>query len=428
MRNWDRSQELFEEARRCIPGGVNSPARAFRSVPVSPIFMERGRGAYIYDADGNGYIDYVLSWGPLILGHAHSDVVATIQSRARLGTGFGTPTELETELARVIIDAVPSVEQLRLVSSGTEATMSALRLARAYTQREVIVKFDGCYHGHVDALLIKAGSGALTHGEPTSPGVPKAAAEATRTCPYNDLESLEALFEAEGEQIAAVILEPVAGNMGCVPPREGFLEGVRAITERFGSLLIFDEVMTGFRVAWGGAQTLYGVTPDLTCLGKVIGGGLPVGAFGGRSEIMELLSPQGAVYQAGTLSGNPLAVAAGHETLALLSEPGVYDRLSKHTEELSWGLLRAAENAGVPVYATRVGSMFTIFFSRDPVYDLTGASASNTERFGRFFVEMLRRGVYLAPSQFESAFLSTAHSEGEIEQTIAAAEESFREL
>ncbi len=428
MRNWERSQELFEEAKQYIPGGVNSPARAFGSVAMDPIFMERGRGAYVYDADGNGYIDYVLSWGPLILGHAHPDVVAALQSRARLGTGFGTPTELETELARVIADAVPSIEQVRLVNSGTEAAMSALRLARAYTGREIIVKFDGCYHGHVDSLLIKAGSGALTHGEPTSPGVSSAAAAQTRTCPYNDLEALKDLFAGEGEQVAAVIIEPVAGNMGCVPPREGYLQGVRELTERYGSVLIFDEVMTGFRVAWGGAQTLFGVTPDMTCLGKVIGGGLPVGAFGGKREIMQLLSPVGAVYQAGTLSGNPLAVTAGHETLASLSEPGVYEALSARTEQLSWGLLRAAESAGVPVYATRVGSMFTTFFSEHPVYDLAGASACNTDRFARFFMGLLHRGVYIAPSQFESGFVSTAHGEGEIEQTIAAAEEVFREL
>ncbi len=428
MRNWDRSRELFEDASRYIPGGVNSPARAFGSVPMHPVFMERGRGAYMYDVDGNGYIDYVLSWGPLVLGHAHRDVVAAIQSRARLGTGFGTPTELETELARTIIDAIPSVEQVRLVNSGTEATMSALRLARAYTGRERIVKFDGCYHGHVDPLLIKAGSGALTHGEPTSPGVPDAVAATTRSCPYNDIEAIEALFAAEGEQIAAVIVEPVAGNMGCIPPQPGFLEALRSVTERHGALLIFDEVMSGFRVAWGGAQILYGVTPDLTCLGKVIGGGLPVGAFGGKREIMQLLSPAGAVYQAGTLSGNPLAVVAGHETLAALSEPGVYEQLSERSERLSWGILRAAENAGVPIYATQVGSMFTTFFSEQPVTDLTSAQACDTERFGRFFVELLRRGVYIAPSQFESGFLSTAHGEGEIEQTVAAAEEAFRAL
>jgi glutamate-1-semialdehyde 2,1-aminomutase len=412
-----------------MPGGVNSPVRAFKAVGLTPPFIQRGEGAYIYDIDGNRYIDYVASWGPLILGHRHPEVMAALENTLHdMGTSFGAPTELENELAREITAAVPSIEMVRLVNSGTEATMSAIRLARGYTGREKVVKFAGCYHGHADYFLIQAGSGALTFGVPDSPGVPAATAANTIVAPYNNLDAVEAVFKQAGEEIAAVIVEPVAGNMGCVPPQPGFLEGLRAITKHYGSLLIFDEVMTGFRVAYGGAQSRFGVRPDLTCLGKIIGGGLPVGAYGGRREIMAMVAPVGPVYQAGTLSGNPLAVSAGLTTLKVLKEPGVYERLESLSARLEKGLKEAAGEAGVPVTFNRVGAMFTAFFTPGPVIDYTTATASDTKTFAAYFQAMLRRGIYLAPSQFEAAFMSLAHTEADIDRTIEAAREAFREI
>jgi glutamate-1-semialdehyde 2,1-aminomutase len=416
---------MFAEACRYLPRGVNSPVRAFKAVGGDPVFIARGRGALLYDVDGNEYLDYVASWGPLILGHLHPEVVAALQECLERGTSFGAPTELETELARAIVKAVPSVEMVRLVNSGTEATMSALRLARGYTGRNKIVKFEGCYHGHADFLLIRAGSGALTLGVPSSPGVPASTAANTITAPYNDLDTVEKIFAQEGEEIAAVIVEPVAGNMGVVPPREGFLEGLREITRRYGSLLIFDEVMTGFRVAYGGAQELYHLDPDLTCLGKVIGGGLPVGAYGGKSEIMEQVAPAGPVYQAGTLSGNPLAVTAGLMTLKILNRPGTYAELERKSALLEAGLTAAAREAGLPVTFNRVGSMFCTFFTETPVVDYASACTSNLSRFAVFFRSMLEEGIYLAPSQFEAGFMSLVHTEKQIERTVEAARRAF---
>lgn len=415
-----RSQALLEAARRVIPGGVNSPVRAFKGVGGTPRFIARGEGPYMFDADGNRYIDYVLSWGPLAIGHAHPAVVEALQRQATLGTSFGAPTEAETELAELIIAALPSVDLVRFVSSGTEATMSALRLARAATGRNKIVKFAGCYHGHADALLVQAGSGVATLGLPDSPGVTPGATVDTLTAPFNDLGAVEALFVAYPEEIAAVIIEPVAGNMGLVPPVEGYLQGLRALTERHGALLIFDEVMTGFRVAHGGAQALYGIAPDLTCLGKVIGGGLPVAAYGGKREIMEWVAPAGPMYQAGTLSGNPLAMAAGIATLRELAKPGVYEQLGAVATTLAGALRDAAGRAGVPMQAAAVGSMWGGFFADAPVTDYATAKRSDTARYARFFHALLDRGVYLAPSQFETGFVSTAHGEDVVAATVEA--------
>lgn len=420
-----RSVELFSQAQRVIPGGVNSPARAFSAVGGQPLFIEQGEGAYLHDVDGNAYIDYVLSWGPLILGHAHPDVVAGLKGAIDRGTSYGAPTELETELARLIIEAMPAVEMVRFVNSGTEATMSALRLARAYTGREKIVKFVGCYHGHADFLLVHAGSGVATLGLPDSPGVPVGTARDTITAPYNDLGAVQEAFEIYPDGIAAVIVEPVAGNMGVVPPQDGFLAGLRELTRANDALLIFDEVMTGFRVAVGGAQELYGIEPDLTTLGKVIGGGLPVGAYAGKDAIMQTVAPAGPMYQAGTLSGNPLAMTAGIETLKVLQQPGVFDEIEHKAVKLTEGIGQAAADAGVPVFQTRVGTMFSTFFTPEPVIDYDTAKRSDTDRFGRYFHAMLERGVYIAPSQFEAGFISLAHSSEDIDDTARAAREAF---
>ncbi|HJR95687.1 MAG TPA: glutamate-1-semialdehyde 2,1-aminomutase [Gaiellaceae bacterium] len=414
-----RSEELFAEALELLPGGVSSPVRAFRAVGGSPLFVERGEGAYLVDVDGNRYVDYVLSWGPLILGHAHPRVVTALEKALRKGTSFGAPSLLELELAGLIREALPTMELVRFVSSGTEATMSALRLARAFTGREKIVKFVGCYHGHADFLLVQAGSGVATLGLPDSPGVTQGAVADTLTAPFNDLEAVERLLAAN--EVAAVILEPVVGNMGLVLPQPGFLEGLRELTSEHGALLVFDEVMTGFRVHPGGAQALYGVTPDLTTLGKVIGGGLPVGAYGGRREIMELVAPAGPVYQAGTLSGNPLAMTAGIETLRALAEPGVWDALERAGARIEAGL----RSLGDGVQVARAGTMFGMFFSDAPVTSWDTAKAADTARYAAFHAAMLDRGVYLAPSQFEAGFLSTEHGPAEIDATLDAARDAL---
>jgi glutamate-1-semialdehyde 2,1-aminomutase len=423
-----RSRKLFEEAKKHIPGGVNSPVRAFRSVGGEPLFIKKAKGSKIYDADGKTYIDYVLSWGPMILGHAHPRVSAALKKAIADGTSFGAPTELEITLAKLVKKAVPSIEMVRMASSGTEATMSAIRVARGHTGRDKIVKFDGGYHGHGDCLLVKAGSGVATFGLPDSPGVPADLAKYTLTVPYNDLAAVKDLAAREGERIACIIVEPVAGNMGCVPPEPGFLSGLRQVCDQYGIVLIFDEVMTGFRVAYGGAQQLYKIRPDLTCLGKVIGGGLPVGAFGGRREIMEKVAPVGPIYQAGTLSGNPLAMTAGIETLKLLAKPGVYTSLEKSSAELEKGLREAAGEAGVAMTFNRVGSMFTGFFTEKKVRDFSSAKTSDTARFGRYFLSMLKNGVNLAPSQFEAAFMSLAHTKADIAKTVEAARKSLKDL
>jgi glutamate-1-semialdehyde 2,1-aminomutase len=426
--NIPKSISLFQQAQTLFPGGVNSPVRAFRAVGGQPLFIQRGQGAYLYDVDGNRYVDYVLSWGPLIAGHAHPIVVEAIQRAAQDGTSYGAPSPLEIELARSIIEFMPNIEMLRFVNSGTEATMSALRLARAYTGREKIIKFEGCYHGHADLLLVQAGSGVVTLGLPDSPGVPAATAAATLVARYNDLESVERLFRQFPDQIAAVIVEPVAGNMGVVPPVPGFLEGLRTLTEREGALLIFDEVMTGFRVHPGGAQALFNIRPDLTTLGKVIGGGLPVGAYGGRGEIMEKVAPAGPMYQAGTLSGNPLAMSAGIATLALIRRQQVWDEMETRARQLESGIAAAAGRAGVPIRQTRVGTMFTTFFSETEPRDWESVKVADKERFAKFFRAMLQNGVYLAPSQFEAGFLSIVHDEKIIAATIEAAEKAMKTL
>lgn len=423
-----RSKRLFEEAKNHMPGGVNSPVRAFRSVGGEPLFIKKAKGSKIYDVDGRAYIDYVLSWGPMILGHAHPRVTAALKKAVSNGTSYGAPTELEVTLAKMVKKAVPSIEMLRMVSSGTEATMSAIRAARGFTGRDKILKFDGCYHGHADSLLVKAGSGVATFGLPDSPGVPADLAAHTLTVAYNDISAVEDVLSREGERIACIIVEPVAGNMGCVPPVPGFLEGLRGLCDRYGIVLIFDEVMTGFRVAFGGAQQLYNIKPDLTCLGKVIGGGMPVGCYGGRRDIMEKIAPVGPIYQAGTLSGNPIAMTAGIETLKILQKPGVYKMLEKTSSELEKGLNEAAKEAGVPVTINRVGSMFTAFFTDRKVVDFASAKTSDTERFGRFFRSMLNKGVNLAPSQFEAAFVSIAHTRADISKTIEAARKSLKGL
>lgn len=427
MRSYEKSIAAFAEAKKLMPGGVNSPVRAFKSVNMDPIFMERGKGSKIYDIDGNEYIDYVLSWGPLILGHSNDQVVEALKKVAEMGTSFGAPTLMENEVAKLVRDRVPSIEVVRMVSSGTEATMSALRLARGYTGRNKILKFEGCYHGHGDSLLIKAGSGVATLGLPDSPGVPEGVAKNTITVAYNDLDSVKVAFEQYGEDIAGVIVEPVAGNMGLVPPVPGFLEGLREITKQYGSLLIFDEVMTGFRVGYHCAQGYFGITPDITCLGKVIGGGLPVGAYGGRAEIMEQIAPSGPIYQAGTLSGNPLAMTAGYATLSQLT-PETYEEFARKGDMLEAGFTKAAEKHGVPISFNRAGSMIGFFFTNETVTNYEIAKTSNLEFFAAYYREMANQGVFLPPSQFEGLFLSTAHTNEDIEKTIAAAEIAFSKL
>ena len=427
MKTFEHSIDAYKEAVDLMPGGVNSPVRAFRSVGMDPIFMESGKGSKIRDIDGHEYIDYVLSWGPLILGHAPEQVVEALKVAAEKGTSFGAPTLLENKLAQLVIDRVPSVEMVRMVNSGTEATMSALRLARGYTGRNLILKFEGCYHGHGDSLLIKAGSGVATLGLPDSPGVPEGVAKNTITVPYNDMESVRYAFEQYGKDLAAVIVEPVAGNMGVVPQQNDFLKGLRELTEQNGTLLIFDEVMTGFRVGYNCAQGYFGVTPDLTCLGKVIGGGLPVGAYGGKREIMERIAPAGDIYQAGTLSGNPLAMTAGYETLKALT-PETYDEINKKVDKLAAGFQAAAEKYGIGLQINRAGSMFGIFFSDRPVVDFATASGSDLERFSAYYRAMIESGVFLPPSQFEGLFLSTAHTDEDIEKTIEAVHTAFAKL
>lgn len=426
--NTSRSAKLFSEAQQLIPGGVNSPVRAFRSVGGQPRFIKRAKGPRLYDVDGNSYLDYVLSWGPMILGHAPTSVISAIKKAAGNGTSYGAPTELEVMLGKEICHAFPSMQKIRLVSSGTEAVMSAIRVARGFTKRDTILKFEGCYHGHSDYLLAKAGSGLATLGIPDSPGVPNDFAKHTLTATYNDIRALQQLIKEHRERLACVILEPIAGNMGVVPPDPSFLAALRQATADNGIVLIFDEVISGFRVHYGGAQALYGIKPDLTVLGKIIGGGLPVGAYGGRKEIMDLIAPSGPVYQAGTLSGNPLAVTAGLATLKQLNARGIYKKLEEKSAALAKGIGEAARKAGIPVTQTRVGSMLTTFFTSGPVVDWNTAKKSDTKRYGQFFHHMLEQGVYLAPSQFEAAFLSTTHTSADIEKTIKAAHKAFKSL
>jgi len=423
--NHNKSERLFTQAKAIIPGGVNSPVRAFKSAGCNPIFIEKAAGSKIYDVDGNEYIDYVGSWGPMILGHCHPKVVEAIQKTAASGASFGAPTALETELAEQVNHAYPNIEKVRMVSSGTEATMSAIRLARGFTGRDKILKFDGCYHGHADSLLVKAGSGAATFGVPTSPGVPADFAKYTLTAAYNDLDEVTTMVAANKGEIACIILEAIAGNMGCIPPVAGFLEGLRKLCTAEGIILIIDEVMTGFRVAYGGAQERYGVRGDLVCLGKIIGGGLPVGAFGGKSEIMESLSPEGGIYQAGTLSGNPLAMSAGIATLKLIQEEGFYQQLEEKSAYLEKGLQQVTGNSPVATCWQRVGGMFCTYFQEGPVNNFADALKSDTEAFGRFFRSMLDQGINLAPAQFESGFMSIAHSQEDLDKTIAATEKAL---
>lgn len=423
--DFSKSQQLYQEAVELIPGGVNSPVRAFKAVGDFPVFIEKGEGSKLYDVDGNEYVDYICSWGPLLLGHQPASVTAAVQEALLKGSTYGAPTALEVEIAKLIVDAVPSVEMVRMVNSGTEATMSAIRLARGYTKRNKLVKFEGCYHGHADHLLIKAGSGALTFGVPSSPGVPESIASETLTATYNDLESVKNLFAQYPDQIAAVIVEPVAGNMGLVPPAEGFLAGLREITKEHGALLIFDEVISGFRASYGGAQKVYDIMPDLTCLGKIIGGGLPVGAYGGRKEIMEQVAPVGPVYQAGTLSGNPVAMAAGIATLKELAQPGVYEAVEAKAKALAAGLQAAADEAGVKVAINQSASLLTVFFTAEKVDSYAAAMKSDTSKFKVFFQSMLNQGIYLPPSQFECWFVSLAHNDADLAKTIAAAKQAF---
>jgi len=424
----EKSKRLFSAALQVIPGGVNSPARACKAVGIDPLFIHRGEGSTVFDADGNRYTDYVCSWGPLILGHRHPAVVEAIEATLKRGTTFGAPTDLEVTLAEMVVDAVPSVEMVRMVNSGTEATMSAIRLARAVTGRDMVIKFDGCYHGHVDTLLVAAGSGVATLGIPGSPGIPRAVVGNTISLPYNDLNPVADVMGRKGGEVACIIVEPVAGNMGVVPPEPGFLQGLRDLATRDGSLLVFDEVITGFRVAYGGAQTVYGVLPDLTCLGKILGGGLPVGAYGGRRSVMEKMAPEGPVYQAGTLSGNPLAVAAGMATLKALAGKGFYDALEEKAQYLSGGLEKVFGYAGHPITVNRVGSMMTVFFTAQSVRDFETAKTSNLDAFAQFFRQMLERGVYLPSSQFEALFVSAAHSQEDLDATIQAAREAVEIL
>jgi glutamate-1-semialdehyde 2,1-aminomutase len=422
------SERLFEKAKKLIPGGVNSPVRACKSVGTDPVFIDRAEGCLVFDADGNEYIDYVGSWGPMILGHGHPAVIEAISSALKKGTSFGAPTEKEIMLAEMIAEAMPSVEMVRMVNSGTEATMSAIRLARGFTGRDIIIKFDGCYHGHSDSLLVEAGSGVATLGIPGSPGVPKSFVENTLSLPYNDIKSVKEAMDKYGSAVACIIVEPVAGNMGLVLPGKGFLESLRELTEKSGSLLIFDEVMTGFRVAYGGAQSKYGISPDLTCLGKIIGGGLPVGAYGGKRAIMEKIAPQGPVYQAGTLSGNPIAMAAGIAALTELKKPGFYELLDERSEKLASGLAGAARAAGINVSVDRAGSMLGMFFTGIKVVDYKSAKTSNLKMFSAFYRDMLNEGIYLAPSQFEALFVSSAHGDEHIRRTIDAAGKVMQRL
>jgi len=428
MNRYNNSIKQFAEAKELMPGGVNSPVRAFKSVNRDPVYIDYGKGSKIYDIDGNEYIDYVASWGPLIVGHAHPNVISFVQEILVKGTSFGTPTELENEIAKMIIEMVPSIEMVRMVNSGTEATMSAIRLARGYTGRNKIVKFEGSYHGHSDSLLIKAGSGVATLGLPDSPGVPQGTASQTITVPYNDLEGVRLAFERFGEDIAAIILEPVAGNMGVVPPKQGFLAGLREITEQYGTLLIFDEVMTGFRVGPNSAQGLYGVTPDITTLGKVIGGGMPVGAYGGKKEIMEHIAPIGNIYQAGTLSGNPVAMASGIATLRLLKEPGVYEELERKSKRLAEGMAQNAEEAGIPYHINRVGAMIGFFFTDQEVINYKTASNANIEHFKQVHGYLLDHGIYIAPSPFEALFMSTVHTDEDITKTLEVHRDALRNI
>jgi len=428
MKPFSRSDQLFKEAQRYLPGGVNSPVRAFKAVEGTPLFIKRGQGSRLYDEDGNEFIDYVCSWGPLILGHAQPRVVRAVKKAIERGSSFGCPTELETTLAKMVYEAMPSIEMVRFVNSGTEATMSAIRLARAFTGRNKVVKFAGCYHGHSDGLLAKAGSGMATLGIPSSPGVPAALTSDTLVAPYNNLEAVEQLFKRFAPNITAVIIEPIAGNMGVVLPKPGFLEHLRGLTRQSRALLIFDEVITGFRVAYGGAQRLYNISPDLTCLGKIIGGGFPIGAYGGRRDIMEMVAPLGPVYQAGTLAGNPLAMTAGIETLSILKESKVYDELERKSSHLAKGIIEAASKTGVDIQLPRVGSMFTIFFTKDVVTGYETATKADSNLYARFFHQMLAQGIYLPPSQFEAAFVSLAHTDKDIQATIDAAKKAFGSL